>query len=85
MLKSFEGTLTSLKYVQKFQTDSFEYHVHLFLFIRKWFIRKWGYKGQKDKKVEGFNTPNVRKFPNTSFEKSRFKQLENPFLSTKFR
>ena len=36
-------------------------------FIRKWSIRKWGYRGQKNKKVEGQNAPNLRKWPYTSF------------------
>ena len=38
-----------------------------FSFIRNWSIRKWGYRGQKNKKVEGQNAPNLRKWPYTSF------------------
>ena len=38
-----------------------------FFYIRKWSIRKWGYRGQKNKKVEGQNAPNLRKWPYTSF------------------
>ena len=40
---------------------------YTFFFIRKWSIRKWGYRGQKNKKVEGQNAPNLRKWPYTSF------------------
>ena len=37
-------------------------HAHVFLFIRKRFIRKWGYRGQTFKKVEVYNAPALRKF-----------------------
>ena len=41
--------------------------IYTYFLIRKWFIRKWGYRGQKNKKVEGQNAPNLRKWPYTSF------------------
>ena len=38
------------------------YAIHVFLFIRKRFIRKWGYRSQEFKKVEGHNAAALRKF-----------------------
>ena len=42
--------------------------LHVF-FIRKSFIRKWGFRGQKNKKVKGYNAPALRKSLSTRFKK----------------
>ena len=42
---------------------------YTFFFLRKWSIRKWGYWGRKNKKVEGQNAPALRKSLCTRFKK----------------
>ena len=39
--------------------------VHVFFFIKKRSVRKWGYRGQNFKKLEGYNAPALRKFLST--------------------
>ena len=50
--------------------------IHAFLFIRKWFIRKLGYRGQKFKKVEGYNASALTKLLSTRSKNCQFQPFQ---------